>query len=81
MYRASSLPQYLAADRWSGVFAVIAHAFLIWFAAIYTDVKPLPVLAALTLLFATALAAHLARPTLIHGEIAGIAIVTLPWGE
>ena len=34
MYRASSLPQYLAADRWSGVFAVIAHVFLIWFAAL-----------------------------------------------
>ena len=81
MYRANSLPQYLVVDRWSGVFAVTTHVFLIWFVAIYTDVQPLPLLAALTLLFAAALAAHLARPTLIHGEIAGIAIVTLPWGE
>ena len=81
MYRAGSLPQYLAIDRWSGVFAVTAHIFLIWFVSIYTDVQPLPVLAGLTLLFATTLAAHLTRPTHVHGEIAGIAVVLLPWGE
>jgi PAS domain S-box-containing protein len=81
MYRASTVPQYLTVDLWSGVFAVLAHIFLIWFVAIYTDVQPLPVLAALTILFASALAAHLTRPTLIHGEIMGMAFVVLPWGE
>jgi hypothetical protein len=81
MYRSDSLPQYLAVDLWTGVFAVLAHVFLIWFVATYTDVQPLPVLAALTLLFATALTAHITRPTLIHGEILGLAVVTLPWGE
>jgi signal transduction histidine kinase len=81
MYRAGTLPQYLAADRWSGVFAGITYIFLIWFVAVYTDVQPLAVLGLLTALFATVVAAHVSRPTLIHGEIAGIAFATLPWGE
>lgn len=81
MYRADSLPQYMAVDAWSGVFAVLAHILLIWFVAIYTDVQPLPVLAGLTLVFGATLAAHLTRPTHVHGAIAGLAVVILPWGE
>jgi two-component system nitrate/nitrite sensor histidine kinase NarX len=38
-------------------------------------------LAAFTILFATLIAAHITRPTLIHGEIMGVAFATLPWGE
>jgi signal transduction histidine kinase len=81
MYRAATLPQYLTVDRWSGLFAGVTYVFLIWFVAVYTDVRPLLVIAALTVLFAILVAAHLTRPTLIHGEILGIASVTLPWGE
>ena len=81
MYRATTLPQYLVADKWSGLFVVVTHIFLIWFVAIYTEEQPLPVLGVLTALFAILLTAHVTRPTLIHGEIIGIASVTLPWGE
>jgi signal transduction histidine kinase len=81
MYRATTLPQYLGADRWSGVFAGVTYIFLIWFVAVYTDVQPLPVLGLLTALFAALIAAHVSRPTLIHGEIMGITFATLPWGE
>lgn len=81
MYRAATIPQYLAADRWSGVFAGVTYIFLIWFVAIYTEVRPLSILAGLTLLFAILIAAHVTRQTLIHGEILGIAFATLPWGE
>ncbi len=81
MYRSTSLPEFLAADRWSGVFAGATYVFLIWFVAIYTGVQPLPFLGVLTVLFGTLVAAHVSRPTLLHGEIAGIALATLPWGE
>jgi signal transduction histidine kinase len=81
MYRAATLPQYLAVDRWNGVFIGVTYIFLIWFVAVYTDVQLMPVLAGLTALFATVIAAHVTRSTLIHGEIMGLASATLPWGE
>ena len=81
MYRAASLPQSLAADRWSGVFAGLTYIFLIWFVAVYTEVQPLPFLATLTVLFGVLITAHVTRPTLIHGEIVGISFISLPWGE
>jgi signal transduction histidine kinase len=81
MYGADTLPQYLAVSRWSGAFAGITYIFLIWFVATYTDVQPLPLLAVLTVMFATLVAAHVSRPTGIHGEILGLAFATLPWGE
>lgn len=81
MYKATSLPQYLVVDRWSGVLAGVTYVFLLWFVAIYTEEQPLLFLGALTTLFATLITAHVTRPTLIHGEIMGIASVTLPWGE
>jgi hypothetical protein len=81
MYRSTSLGQYLVVDRWSGVFAGLTYIFLVWFVAIYTGEQPLPFLATLTLLFATVIVAHVTRPTLIHGQIIGLASATLPWGE
>jgi signal transduction histidine kinase len=81
LYRSTSLDQYLARDRWSGVTAVAAYLALIWFVAAYTGVRPLPVLFGLGLAFIVVLVAHLLRPTGYHGEIAGLALVTLPWGE
>ena len=59
----------------------MTYIFLIWFVAIYTEVQPMPVLAALTILFGILITAHVTRSTLIHGEIMGLASVTLPWGE
>jgi PAS domain S-box-containing protein len=81
MYRAADLPQFLTADRLSGLFAGLTYIFLIWFVAIYTEVQPLAFLAALTALFAALVTAHLTRATLVHGEIVGISMITLPWGE
>jgi PAS domain S-box-containing protein len=81
MYRAGTLPAYLVVDRWSGLFAGVTYIFLIWFVAVYTEARPLTMVAGLTILFATVIAAHVTRPTMIHGEIMGIAFATLPWGE
>ena len=81
MYNATTLPQYLVVDRWAGLFAGMTYILVIWFVAVYTGVKPMPLLAALTTLFGVLVTAHLTRPTLIHGEILGLTLVTLPWGE
>lgn len=81
MYRSATLPQYLMVDRWSGLFAGVTYIFLIWFVAVYTGVQPMPLLAGLTVLFGTLITAHITRPTLIHGQIMGIATLALPWGE
>lgn len=78
MYRAAVLPQFLIADRWSGLLAGLTYIFLIWFVAVYTEVQPLAFLAALTFPFGVLITAHVARPTLIHGEILGISVIALP---
>ena len=43
-YAATSVSQYLNAERIISFFAVAAFIFIIWYVAVYTDVKPRPVL-------------------------------------
>jgi hypothetical protein len=69
MYPATTLPEFLLADRWSGVFTGVTYILAVWSVAIYTREQPMPVLGVLTALFAILVAVHVTRVNLIHGEI------------
>ena len=80
-YGATTVSEYLAANRWDAVFVVLAFVALIWYVAIYTGVRPMTLLWSLSAAFVTLGIVQIVRPNMLYGNIRGLTYIELPWGE
>lgn len=80
--RAATLDEFVFALRWSIAFGIIIYCCLIWFIALYTKVKPLPLLKGFTLILAVFFVVDLTQPySLQYDNISHLIPLHLPWGE
>ncbi len=78
----ATMANYVSVLRLNVTLYILIVALLPWFFAKYTGVRPTPVLAGLTGLFAVLLLVNLTQPsTIMYKEIHGLERVMLPWGE
>ena len=82
VFQATTVADYLVLVRVNMAIGLLLFALLPWFLAEYSDVRPKPALAGLSSLFALLLFVNLTQPyTVLHKEIHGLELLTLPWGE
>lgn len=80
-FMSDTIGQFAAAIRISGVIAASGFALLVWFVAIYTDVRPSAFLWTVTGAFAVVGTAGIVAPDLVLNVADGVGSITLPWGE
>lgn len=80
-FMSDTIGQFAAATRISGVIAASGFALLVWFVAIYTDVRPSAFLWTVTGAFAVVGTAGIVAPDLVLNVADGVGSITLPWGE
>lgn len=80
-FMAETVDQFAAAVRISTIIASAGFALLIWFVAIYTDVRPSALLWTITGAFAIVGLAGILAPGLVINVSGGVGSITLPWGE
>lgn len=79
---ATTVATYLAALRANLAIVLMLITMILWFFAEYSNVRPLPVLAGFSILFALLFFVNLIQPyTLQYRNIHGLGTLTLPWGE
>jgi len=81
-YHAITVAEYVTALRWSLSFILVYLFVFPWFIAEYTGVRPLPLLAVFSILFAVLFLANMLQPyTLQYQTIESLTRLHLPWGE
>lgn len=80
-FMADTIDEFAAAARISTIIAAAGFALLIWFVAIYTDVRPRGLLWTITAAFAIVGLAGIVAPGLVINVSGGVGSITLPWGE
>jgi signal transduction histidine kinase len=80
-FMAETIDQFAAAARISTVIAAAGFALLIWFVALYTDIRPRVPLWTITAAFAVVGFAGIVAPDLVINVSGGVGSITLPWGE
>jgi len=81
-YQAHNIPAYVTALKWNLSFVVAGFVLFPWFIGGYTDIRPLPWLAASSVMFAVLFVINLLQPYSIqYTEITGLKMLRLPWGE
>jgi PAS domain S-box-containing protein len=82
IYRATTVAEYVAALRFGVACNMVFFLFLPWFIAEYTRVRPVPLLAVFSVLFAVLFLVNLFEPyTLQYQSIQDLTYFQLPWGE
>jgi diguanylate cyclase (GGDEF)-like protein/PAS domain S-box-containing protein len=80
--QAVKLDEFVFALRWSLVFSIIIYGCLIWFVALYSNVKPLLLLKGFALTLAVLFVVNLIQPySLQYDNISYLYPLRLPWGE
>ena len=80
-FMADTIDEFAAAARISTIIAAAGFALLIWFVAIYTDIRPRALLWTITGAFAIVGLAGIIAPDLVINVSGGVGSITLPWGE
>lgn len=80
-FMSESLDRFFSASRVSAIFAVVGFSLLIWFVAVYTNVRPRVLLWVLTASFALVAMAAVFLPDIVIDISGGVAPITFPWGE
>jgi signal transduction histidine kinase len=80
-YATTTIADYIAAGRFNGPFVVLAWTALIWYVALYTNVRPRPLLIIFTFALVIAGILNTIGPDLLYERILGLEFLTLPWGE
>ena len=80
--KASSVDGYASALRWNLAIVMLFQVLFVWFVALYTKIRPFPLLAGLTLLFTVMFLVNLIQPyNLQYENISALRALSLPWGE
>ncbi|MCL1587629.1 MAG: sensor histidine kinase [Actinomycetia bacterium] len=80
-FMSETIGRFAVASRISTVIAAAGFALLIWFVAVYTDVRPNALLWTVTGVFAIVGLAGIVAPDLVLNVADGVGTITLPWGE
>ncbi len=82
VYRAVDIDAYVRAVRLHTVFALTAPVAIVWFVAVYTDMRARWLLWIYTGAAASVIVVNLASPATLHfSEVLEVGGVVLPWGE
>ena len=82
VYRAVDIDAYVRAVRLHTVFALAAPVAIVWFVAVYTDMRARWLLWIYTGAAASVIVMNLASPATMHfSEVLEVGGVVLPWGE
>lgn len=81
LYQASTVDVFLRAQLVNGIFTGFTMVFLLWFVAIYTDVRPRVFLVLLTSVYIVFILLNSLRPYGLASEIFSMISISLPWGE
>ncbi len=82
VYRAVDIDAYVRAVRLHTVFALTAPVAIVWFVAVYTDMRARWLLWIYTGAAASVIVVNLASPATMHfSEVLEVGGVVLPWGE
>jgi signal transduction histidine kinase len=80
-FMSETIGQFVVATRISTAIAAAGFSLLIWFVAVYTDVRPRALLWTTTGTFAIVGLAGIFAPDLVINVADGVGTITLPWGE
>lgn len=80
-YSATTVTEYIAANRYDSIFVVGAYVGLIWYVALYTGVIPRIFLSILTAIYVIVGMVRIISPPTYFGQIFGLTSINLPWGE
>jgi diguanylate cyclase (GGDEF)-like protein/PAS domain S-box-containing protein len=80
--QATNTAEFVLALKWNLASLILFFILLPWFAALYSEKRPSPRLAGLSLLFAVLFVVNLVQPySLQYRQFDGIRTLELPWGE